>query len=58
MALSDLQKVEDAISAIYYEAYKPYKEGRIRDLPRLDPTVGALGYWWEQFDRLVTDEVA
>lgn len=48
-----LQNVEDAIEQVYLEAYKPYREGRIRDLPRLDPRVGVLGTLWQEFDRLV-----
>ena len=52
--MSALQEVEDAIETIYLEAYAAYANKKIRDLPRLDPTVGPLGVLWEQFDRIVS----
>lgn len=50
----NLQDIEDAIENIYREAYQAYADGRLRDLPRLDPSVGVLGELWSQFDRLVS----
>lgn len=51
-----LGEVEDAIERIYREAYRAYVEGRLRELPRLNPNVGPLGELWSLFDVLVAGE--
>lgn len=51
-----LEEVEDAIEWVYREAHKAYVEGRVRELPRLNPNVGYLGELWSLFDVLVAGD--
>lgn len=49
--MGKVEDIESAIERVYLEAYKPYAEGRIRELPRLDPNTGVLGELWKLWDQ-------
>lgn len=52
MRTLETNDVETAIFTIYQDAYKAFRDGRLKENPRLDPEVGELGRLWSLFDSL------